>query len=110
MREFFKFFDSVFDSIQKENGNEKKLYDLRKLYGGKIETTYEKLTRVTKTWTSEDGKYVSKSISYVNGEPDTKELKLQELLALKEEALMKEDYEKCASLKKEIEELKKTLN
>lgn len=110
MRDFLRIFESVFDSIQKEDGNEKKLYDLKRNYGGKIETTYEKLTRVTKTWTSEDGKYVSKSVTYVNGEPNTNEIKLQELLAMKDEALQKEDYEKCAALKKEIDDLKKSLN
>jgi protein-arginine kinase activator protein McsA len=35
---------------------------------------------------------------------------LTELIALKEEALAKEEYEKCAELKKQIDELKKTMN
>jgi hypothetical protein len=110
MKDFFKMFDSLFDSIQKENSDDSKLLNLKKKFGGKVETSYEKLTKVTKTWTSEDGRFVSKSISYVTGEPNMDEIKLSELLAMKEEALSKEDYETCAELKKQIEELKKTMN
>ena len=110
MRDFFRLFDSIFFSIQKEDNDDNKILDLKKKFGGKVETTYEKLTKVTKTWTSEDGKYVSKSVSYVTGEPNVNEMKLSELIALKEEALSKEDYERCADLKKQIEELKKTMN
>ena len=110
MKDLFKLFDNIFDSIQKENSDDSKLLDLKKKFGGKVETTYEKLTKVTKTWTSEDGRFVSKSVSYITGEPNVNEMKLSELIALKDEALSKEDYEKCAELKKQIEELKKTLN
>jgi len=110
MKDFFRMFDSIFDSIQRDGNDDSKIVDLKKKFGGKIETTYEKLTKVTKTWTSEDGKYISKSVSYVTGEPDANELKLTELIVLKEEALAKEEYEKCAELKKQIDELKKTMN
>lgn len=110
MKDFFSMFDKIFDSIQKESNDDSKIVDLKKKFGGKIETTYEKLTKVTKTWTSEDGRFVSKSVSYINREPDVNELKLTELISLKEEALVKEEYEKCAELKKQIDELKKVMN
>jgi hypothetical protein len=110
MKDFFKMFDNLFDSIQKENNDDSKLLDLKKKFGGKVETTYEKLTKVTKTWTSEDGRFVSKSVSYVTGEPNVNEMKLSELISMKEEALSKEDYETCAELKKQIEEIKKNMN
>lgn len=110
MKDFFKMFDSLFDSLQKENRDDSKLLDLKKKFGGKVETSYEKLTKVTKIWTSEDGRFASKVVSYITGEPDVNQIKLSELIALKEEALSKEDYEKCAELKKRIEEIQKTLN
>lgn len=110
MKDLFRIFDSIFESIQKDSNDDNKIIDLKSKFGGKIETTYEKLTKITKTWTSEDGKYVSKSVSYTTGEPDVNELKLNELISLKEKALANEEYEKCVELKRQIDELKKTMN
>ena len=77
-------------------------------HGGKIETTYQKLTRVKKVWTSEDGTMLRESVTYIEGDPNENEIKLQSLLEEKREALKKEDYERCAEIQKEIEALKKS--
>ena len=84
------------------------LESMKAKHGGRIETTYQKLTKVKKVWTSEDGTMLREHISYIDGDPDENEIRLQSLLEEKREALKKEDYERCAEIKKEIEALKKT--
>jgi|LauGreStaDraftv2_3_1035109.scaffolds.fasta_scaffold91472_2 hypothetical protein len=100
--DIFNFLENFFEKSKNP------LESMKAKHGGKIETTYQKLTRVKKVWTSEDGTMSQEYVSYIEGDPDEKEIKLQSLFEEKNEALKKEDYERCAEIKKEIEALKKT--
>jgi protein-arginine kinase activator protein McsA len=101
--DIFNFLDNFF-----EKSKENSLESMKAKHGGKIETTYQKLTKIKKVWTSEDGTMLREYVSFIEGEPDENEIRLQTLLEEKKEALKKEDYERCAEIKKEIEALKKS--
>jgi excinuclease UvrABC nuclease subunit len=101
--DIFNFLENFF-----EKSKENSLESMKAKHGGKIETTYQKLTKIKKVWTSEDGTMLREYVSFIEGEPDENEIRLQTLLEEKKEALKKEDYERCAEIKKEIEALKKS--
>ena len=87
--DIFNFLDNFF-----EKSKENSLESMKAKHGGKIETTYQKLTKIKKVWTSEDGTMLREYVSFIEGEPDENEIRLQTLLEEKKEALKKEDYER----------------
>jgi excinuclease UvrABC helicase subunit UvrB len=103
---FKSFFYSFSQSKDSNSSNDKDrinnyLEEVKKNYGGKIETTYDKLIQVTKIWTSEDGK-ISRKFSYFLAEDKKDAIAIEQLQDELQAALTAQNYEQCAILRDKI--------
>jgi excinuclease UvrABC helicase subunit UvrB len=108
------FFQSFFGSNNEQTLEDtiKRMEQLKQKYGGEVKVTEELIKRVTVSHISEDGGITSQVIMVVDDSKETqptKEVDMTErLIELKRSlkaSLENEDYEKCAEIKKQIEEL-----
>jgi protein-arginine kinase activator protein McsA len=115
MRNFDSFFEDAFKSFFSgfigETNDKKRikqtLDEITEQYGGKVETKYENLIKVSKTWTSDDGKSTKTFSYYITDEQGKDSIELEKLQDELQAALASQEYEKCAIIRDKINELKK---
>lgn len=96
---FFSFEKSTKESVSKQ------LEYLQSKVGGNVETTYEQLTKVTKTWQSDDGKSSQSFSYYISGENSDEIITKEKLQDELKTCIERQDFERCAEIRDELNKL-----